>query len=176
MPEPASTASLAPPPLWPAELPDPQAASRQIIGPPRVTASAVLTGPTRLRSRARTAPAEYFFETWFTAEQMEQFEDWYRGIVRDADGEFYARWIGGARIVAFVEPYQYRALGTGYALTGHLIRTRIDTSACDAYLSSVFGAIYLDDGIAADVYEADLTASDQYVDDYDLQFIADHEC
>lgn len=175
MPEPLPRAS-APPSIWPMSLPDAQADSLAVLGPPRAERFDMLVGPTRLRVRARTAPMEFGFTCFLTQAQMEEFETWYRTIARDEDGEFYARWIGGSRVVAFVEPYTYEALGKGYALAGRLIRTRIDYSACDAYISAVFGAIYRDDGIAADVYRADLAASDIYKDDYDLSLIVRNEC
>lgn len=177
MPEPRDTVSTTPPPIWPATLPTPQAESMRVEGPPRVEYSDVLSGPTRARVQARTAPMQWAFSCWFTAEQMEQFEAWYRDVVKDADGEFYARWLGGGRVVAFSAPYSYTALGTHWVLTGTVIRTRIDHTACDAFFDLVFGNIYRDDGIATDVYADDaFTASDSYIDDFDLQLIADNEC
>lgn len=165
-----------PPPLWPETLPDPQADSMAIIGPPRVEYSQMRKGPTRTRVIARTAPMEFMFEIWMTPQQMKEFESWHRTVVRYSDGEFYARWIGGSRVVAFAEPYQYTALGKGYVLQGHVIRTRIDLSACDAFINAVFGNIYRDDGQAADIYRADLAAVDIYKDDYPLKLIAGNEC
>jgi hypothetical protein len=178
MPEPKPLShEVAPiPPLWPDTLPNPQADSIVITGPGRVERSNVLTGPTRLRVKARTASMSYGFTVWLTAAQMQAFEQWYVMVVRDYDGEFYARWIGGSRVVAFIEPYTYRPLGAGYELGGRVIRTRIDERLCDAYVSEIFGAVYIDDGISPDVYEAQLGASDVYVSEWDLGLIVRHEC
>lgn len=177
MPEPREVTSLAPPPLWPETLPAPQADSMQIIGPPRVEYSDTLSGPTRTRVIARTAPMQWLFSCWFTAEQMEAFEAWYRACVEHSDGEFYARWIGGGRVVAFSAPYSYSIRGLYWILSGTVIRTRIDHTLCDAFLDLIFGAIYRDDGSSSDVYADDeFTAADSYVDDFDLQLIADSEC
>lgn len=175
MPEPLPRA-VPPPPMWPATLPNPQASSISITGPSRVQRSNVLSGPTRLRVNARTAPAQYEFSCHFTPEQMEEFEAWYRVVARDADGEFYARWIGGSRVVAFIQPYEYTALGAGYVLHARVVRTRIDPSACDEFLIAVFGALYCADLTAPDIYQADLVATDIYGPDFSLQLIADNEC
>jgi len=178
MPEPRPTVRTTgvPPPLWPDTLPDPQAPSMQVTGPLRTEFSRVLTGPTRGRVVARTAPMSFVFECWLTPAQMEIFEDWYRLVVLEADGEFYARWIGGSRVVAFAEPYAYSRLGINYVLRGRLITTRIDHSACDAYIDAVYGGILRDDGIAADIVRDDGIAADIVRDDFDLAFMADHEC
>lgn len=175
MPEPAADVS-ATPPMWPEALPNPQGDSITVTGPQRVEVFNPLIGPTRLRVRARTAPMEYGFECHLTQQQMQDFETWYCAAARDNDGEFYARWIGGSRIVAFVAPYEYQALGTGYRLAGHLVRTRIDPTACDAFINIVFGAIYRDEGTPPDVYRADLAAADIYADDFDLHLIDVNEC
>jgi len=177
MPEPRATVLAAgPPPLWPDALPNPQDSSMRVIGPPRVEYGEMLKGPVRSRVTARTAPMEFLFAVWMTQEQMQLFEDWYRVVVRDYGGEFYARWIGGSRVVAFFEPYTYRAVGKGYELQGHVIRTRIDLSACDDFINAIFGNIYRDDGVAPDIYQADLAATDIYKDDFSLKLIADNEC
>jgi hypothetical protein len=175
MPEPLPRASV-PPPMWPATLPNPQADSLSVTGPPRVERFDPLAGPTRLRVRARTATMGFGFTCFFTQQQMQDFETWYTSVARDHDGEFYARWVGGSRVVAFIEPYAYRALGRGYVLDGQLVRTRIDPTACDEFISSVFGAIYRDDGLAPDIYKADLSAVDIYADDFDLGLIVRNEC
>lgn len=175
MPEPLPHASSTPP-MWPATLPNPQADSIIVIGPGRAERANVLTGPTRLRVRARTASMQYGFACWFTPAQMQEFETWYRLVARDHDGEFFARWIGGSRVVAFVEPYQYTPLGAGYALVGRVVRTRIDPTACDEFISAVFENLYRDDGVAPDIYRADLAAVDRYVDDFDLRLIVRNEC
>lgn len=175
MPEPAADVS-ATPPRWPDTLPNPQGSSLTVTGPQRVEVFNPLIGPTRLRVRARAAPMEYSFECHFTQQQMQDFETWYCMVARDHDGEFFAPWIGGSRIVAFIAPYEYRALGTGYRLAGHLVRTRIDPSVCDDFLNAVFGAIYRDDGAASDIYRADLSATDVYADTFDLRLIAANEC
>ena len=176
MPEPAATTSSSPPPMWPAGLPDPQTESMQVVGPPRVERCQVLYGPTRARVTARTAPMTLSFTCFLTPAQMEAFEDWYTDIARDNDGEFYARWIGGSRVVAFSAPYTLRALGAGWALSGTVVRTRIDITACDAFIESVFGALYRDDGVAPNLYVANLTAVDRYKSDFDLSLIVDNEC
>ena len=165
-----------PVPLWPSTLPLPQETTVAVAGPTRAQFSDVLTGPTRARLVARTAPPEFFFSVFLTPQQMQIFEGWYLAAVRDSDGEFYARWIGGARVVAFVAPYSYEALGRGYVLTGHVVRTRIDPTVCDEFIGDVFGAIYRDDGVAPDIYRADLAAADIYADSFDLSLIAGNEC
>ena len=176
MPEPAPRVTYKTPAIWPSTLPNPQADSMRIVGPGRVAITNVLGGPTRLRVHARTASMLYSFRCFFTRAQMQAFEDWYRICARDHDGEFYAQWIGGSRIVAFTEPYRYTPLGAGWALDGRVIRTRIDPSICDAYIDEVFGGILWDDGIAIDIVEADLTATDIVEDDYPLSMIERYEC
>ena len=142
----------------------------------RAEAAEVLFGPTRFAVKARTAPMSYAFSVWFTPEQMEIFEGFYRDAVEENDGEFYAHWIGGSRIVAFGEGYEYAPLGVGYVLSGSVIRTRIDFTICDDFIESVFGAIYRADLEAVDLYVADLAAADIYADDFSLSLIADNEC
>lgn len=179
MPEPRALAAPfavpPPPPLWPETLPNPQADSISITGPSRVERSNVMIGPTRLRVHARTAPAQYEFACVFTAQQMQDFETWYTQVARDHDGEFYARWIGGSRVVAFIEPYRYAALGAHWQLNARVIRTRIDLSACDAFLSAAYGACYRDDGTLPDIYIDDGSA-DIYTDDFDLHYMVRNEC
>lgn len=179
MPEPGHISVRTPgipPPLWPPSLPLPQETSVRVTGPARAQFNDVLTGPTRARLVARTAPPEFFFSVFLTPAQMQVFETWYLSAARDHDGEFYARWIGGSRVVAFVSPYSYEALGRGYVLSGHVVRTRIDHTACDAFINLIFGAIYRDDGVSPDIYQADLAAVDIYVDNFDLSLIARNEC
>lgn len=136
----------------------------------------MLFGTTRLVVKARTAPMSWTFTLWLTREQMQTFEEFYRDCIENYDGEFYARWIGGSRVVAFREPYQYAALGSGWSLTCAVVRTRTDGDACDDYLSETFGAIYRAHLAAPDRYEAELTAVDVYVSDWDLATIAANEC
>jgi hypothetical protein len=106
---------------------------------------------------------------------MQTFEEWYASLARDHEGEFYARWIGGGRVVAFIEPYTYHALGAGWAMSGHVIRTRIDHTACDAFLSALCD-IYRDDGIGSDIYIDDGIGSDSYIDDLSLPIMQANEC
>ena len=176
MPEPRPHELAAVPPMWPASLLNPQTDSIIVTGPGRTDPEAVLTGHTRLRVRARTATMQYAFTCWLTQAQMQDFETWYRIVARDFNGEFYAPWIGGSRVVAFVKPYQFTALGAGYALHGRLIRTRIDTRVCDAFISEVFGGILRDDGISSEIVLCDLAALDRYVDDFPLALIVANEC
>lgn len=177
MPEPRSTPlAQGPPPLWPEGLPDPQAASMGANSPARAEHFHVLSGPVRARVVARTAPMTFDFSCWLTQPQMRAFEDWYRIVALDHDGEFYARWVGGSRIVAFLAPYRFEALGAGYVLSGELVRTRIDHTVCDAYIGNVFGRIYRDDGDAVDVYRATLSAVDIYRDQFDVWLVAENEC
>lgn len=176
MPEAVLLSTLDPPPLWPLTLPDPQGDSLTVSSPPRIESHDVLTGPTRLRITARTAPMTFGFECWFTPPQMQAFEQWYRDAAVANDGEFYARWIGGSRVVAFIEPYAYGALGSGYVLRGRVVTTRVDPRACDAYLVLMYGDCYRDDGAAADIYQDDGVSADIYRDDYDLRYMVDHEC
>lgn len=175
MPEPRAVAA-GPVPIWPDTLPDPQADGFTVESPPRVEASEVLFGATRLAVKARTAPMSWTFTAWLTIEQMQTWEAFYRDCIENHNGEFYARWIGGARVIAFREPYEYAPIGAGWALTGTVICTRIDSSACDEFISQTFGAIYRDELGAADTYQADLTAADIYADDFDLAAIAANEC
>ena len=145
-------------------------------GPVRAQLQDVLSGPSRLYVKARTAPAAWSFTVWLTREQMEAFEGWYRTVLAEHEGEFYARWIGGSRVVAFASPYEYRALGRGWSVSATVVRTRIDPSACDAYINAAFGNILRDDGVTADVLLADLTSTNIWRDDYSLELIADNEC
>jgi hypothetical protein len=176
MPEPREVRLATPPPVWPEYLPTPEVEGFTQSGPTRVESAPVLFGPTRLAVKARTAPPSWRFVVFFTAEEMQLFEAWYRDAVENHDGEFYARWIGGSRITAFSQAYQYTPLGRGYALEGTVIRTRIDHSACDEYLGAYFPALYVADLQAVDHYVADLAAVDVYKDDFDLAYIAAHEC
>jgi hypothetical protein len=111
-----------------------------------------------------------------TRAQMQLFETFYRDVVENHEGEFYARWIGRGRVVAFAQAYEYAALGRGWILSGRVIRTRVDFSLCDAHASETFGAIYRADLAAADNYRADITAADNYRNDFDLGLIAANEC
>jgi hypothetical protein len=175
MPEPRATAG-APVPIWPDTLPQPDANALSQRAGERAEPADVLFGPTRLAVKARTAPMSWTFTCAFSRAQMQAFEEFYRDCIENHDGEFYARWIGGSRIVAFGESYNYVPLGSGWRLSGTLVRTRIDETACDEFIESVFGAIYRADLPAPDLYRADLAAADIYADDFDLQMIADHEC
>lgn len=163
-------------PQWPATLPNPQTNEFSVIGPARAEPTETLFGPTRLTIRARTAPMQWGFACIFTREQMETFEGWYRDAVENHDGEFYARWIGASRVVAFNSPYNFTPIGKGWVLRGSLICTRIDDTICDEHLEAIFGAIYQADLGAADRYEADLAAVDIYEDAFDLALIAANEC
>lgn len=163
-------------PLWPDTLPDPQADGFTVESPPRVEVTEILFGTTRLAVKARTAPMVWSFTLWLTRAQMQTFEEFYRGCVETNDGEFYARWIGGSRVVAFREPYQYAALGSGWALNCTVVRTRIDATSCDDFLSAKFGSIYRAELAAVDRYEADLAAPDVYISDWDPAYIAENEC
>ena len=177
MPEPrAVTLASGPPALWPDALPNPQAENFTVTSPPRVEIADVMTGVTRLAVKARTAPLQFDFECIFSRAQMEMFEGFYRDAIENHDGEFYAHWIGGSRVVAFSSNYTLSPLGSGWILTASAIRTRVDTTICDAYLSSIFTAIYRADLTATDRYEADLTSADLYQDDWALALIADNEC
>jgi hypothetical protein len=177
MPEPqVMPLAAGPPPIWPDTLPDPQAEGFAVTSGSRVEVADVLTGITRLAVKARTAPMQFEFQVWFTRAQMETFEGWYRDVIENHDGEFYAHWIGGARVVAFASNYAFEPIGSGWVLNATAIRTRIDHSICDAYLSTLFQNIYRADIAAVDRYEADLTAADVYQDDWSLSLIAANEC
>lgn len=177
MPDPREVRSVSPPPIWPADLPAPQSDSMRIVGPLRAEYCDVLSGPTRVRVHARTAPQTWAFECWFTPAQMERFESWYRDIVAAADGEFYAHWIGGGRVVAFSAPYAYSAVGTLWVLSGTVIRTRIDYSVCDAAAVGAYGNLWRDDGSAtALLIDNNISAVDAYIDDFDLALIKANEC
>ena len=165
-----------PPPLWPDTLPDPQEDGFSVTGPQRAEVADVLAGVTRLAVKARTAPAIYSFQVNLSRAQMQTFEGWYRDVIENHDGEFYARWIGGSRVVAFASNYTLDPLGSGWVLQCSAVRTRIDHTACDAFLSSVFQNVYRADLTAPDIYEADLTSSDLYQDDFALDLIAANEC
>ena len=176
MPEPRATVSASVPPSWPVGVPWPQAGSVTVAGPGRTERNPVLIGATRLRVRARTASMQFGFTCWLTPAQMQAFEDWYRVVARDHDGEFYAPWVGGARVLALLEPYEYSALGKGYALSVRAIRTRIDERICDAFINAVFGGVLRDDGLSSEILQASLGASDIYADDFPLKLIAENEC
>jgi hypothetical protein len=177
MPEPRATPrSLPVAAIWPATLPAPQAGSLSFIAPARVSLADVLSGPTRLYLTARTAPGEWTFAVWLSPTQMYLFEDWYRQLIALTGGEFYARWIGGARLTAFAAPYEYTPIGRSWVLTGRLVRTRTDPSICDVYIEAAFGELLIDDGVSADVVVADLAATDVIADDFDLALIAANEC
>jgi hypothetical protein len=168
--------AAGPVPQWPATLPDPQGEGFTVLSPVRAVPTPTLYGPTRLTIRARTAPMQWTFAVIFTPEQLEVFEGWYRDAVENHDGEFYARWVGAGRVVAFSAPYAFTPIGKGWALHGSVIRTRIDDTICDGHLETIFGAIYQAHLAAVDLYEADLGAVDIYEDAFDLQLIADNEC
>jgi len=177
MPEPqAMPLAAGPPPIWPDTLPEPQAEGFTVKGPPRVEVADVMTGITRLAVKARTAPMAFEFQVYMSQLEMEIFEGWYRDVIENHDGEFYAHWIGGSRVVAFATNYAYAPLGSGWVLSAAAVRTRIDPTICDAYLSTIFQNIYRADLTATDIYEADLTSADRYQDDWDLQLIAANEC
>jgi len=167
MPEPRSSPRTTAPP---------QADGFAINGPPRVQVADVLVGVTRLAIKARTAPMSWDFQVLFTPAEMELFEGWYREVIETADGEFYAHWIGGGRIVALANSYTLTPVGSGWLLGATALRTRIDHTICDDAISEVFTAIYRADLSAEDIYTADLSAEDIYIGDWDLQLIADNEC
>ena len=175
MPEPTPTPGTAVP-MWPDSLPLPDADGFVVTAGLRAEVADRLLGNTRLTVKARTAPPEYAFKATFTRAEMQAFEEWYRDAVENFDGEFYARWIGGSRVVAFAEPYALVPIGDGWILTGRLVRTRIDDTACSEYIETWFGNIYRANLSAPDIYEADLAAPDIYAPDFTLEFIAEHEC
>ena len=95
---------------------------------------------------------------WFSADEAEDFEDWYNQVVALHDGEWYAPWIGDGRVLAFIDEYEMIPLGTGWSLSAVVTQTRIDMTLCDEHISEVFGAVYRDDGVSPDLYIADLAA------------------
>ena len=54
------------------------------------------------------------FVVSLTRAQFEIFEGWYRDVIENYDGEFYAPWIGGDRVVAFDTNYTLTPLGSGW--------------------------------------------------------------
>jgi len=178
MPEPRARPRIAsgPVPIWPSTLPGPVADGFAVSGPMRVEVADVLAGVTRLATKSRTAPASWEFSVNFTPAQFEIWEAFYRDCIENYDGEFYAPWIGGDRVVALVSNYTLVPLGRGCTLQAVAIRTRIDHTACDAILNDVFSNIYRADLAAVDIYTADLTGVDLYQDMFDLDLIADNEC
>lgn len=176
MPEPREVRLASPPPIWPSNVPGPMSDAFEVTSGQRVENVPVLFGPTRIDVRARTAPMSWAVSIYMSAAQMQAFETWYRTVVETAEGEFYARWVGGSRVVAFSEGYEYRPVGAGYLLSAQLVRTRIDHSACDAFLVSIFQNLYVATITHVDRYVADLAAVDRYVSDWSLQMIADNEC
>jgi hypothetical protein len=136
----------------------------------------VLFGVTRLAVKSRTAPMSWEFTVELTQSQMQTWEGFYRDCVENYDGEFYAPWIGGDRVVCLASNYTLAPFGSGWVLAAVAIRTRIDYTACDAITNAVFGNIYRANLAAPDIYEADLAAVDLYLDTFDLQLIADNEC
>ena len=175
MPEPQPINTPAPA-FSPDTLPNPDAPGFQVSAGLRTEIAEVLFGPTRIAIKARTAPMGFSFTVVLTQEQMQIFEEFYRDALENHDGEFYARWIGGSRVVAFSQPYEYSALGAGWVLVGRCVRTRIYEQACDDFIESVFGNIYRADLAAPDIYQADLTAADIYIPDFSAQMIRDNEC
>lgn len=175
MPEPRPSGQGAPA-FWPAILPNPDAPGFQVAAGVRTEVAEVLFGPTRIAVKARTAPMGFSFTMYLTREDMEIFEGFYRDVLENYNGEFYARWIGGSRVVAFSQPYEYSALGEGWTLVGRCVRTRIYEAACDEFIESIFGNIYRADLAAPDIYQADLAAVDIYSADFSLQMIRDNEC
>jgi hypothetical protein len=177
MPDPQAMPRVAgPPAMWPDTLPDPQEDGFICRAGERVEVADVLLGVTRLAVKARTAPMSWDFQVFLTQLEMEIFEGWYRNAIENQDGEFYAHWIGGSRVVAFASNYQLSPLGSGWILQATAIRTRIDNTICDAFLSSIFQNIYRADITHADRYTADLTSADRYVSNWDLHLIAANEC
>jgi hypothetical protein len=161
---------------WPDTLPAPQADSMQYNGAAFVNVIDVLSGPTRTRLARRNAGANYELAIWMTASQTAQFETWYNDVVANHNGEWYAPWIGGGVVLAFVNEYDLAPQGRGWALSGVLVQTRIDATLCDDHLSAIFGGILRDPGNVADAYKADLTSTTIYRDDYPLSLIASEAC
>lgn len=177
MPDPrAMPRADGPPAMWPDTLPSPQVDGFAWGSPMRAELADVLAGTTRLAVKARTAPMALEFRCYFTAAQMQIFEGWYRDAVENHDGEFYAHWIGGSRIVALSSNYTLSPIGSGWALSATAVRTRIDPTICDEFLSTIFENIYRADIDTTDIYQADLAAADIYVGDWELALIADNEC
>lgn len=176
MPEPrASPRVTAPVPIWPDTLPI-NVGGFTVNGPTRVEVADVLSGVTRLAVKSRTAPMTWSFSVNLTPAKFEIFEEFYRDCVETHDGEFYAPWIGGDRIVALVSNYQLSPLGRGWLLQASAVRTRIDHTICDSIINDVFGNIYRANLTGPDIYTADLAAVDIYKDDFALSLIADNEC
>lgn len=178
MPEPRALPRTigVPPPIWPDTLPAPNGEGFTVNGPTRVEIADVLVGVTRLAIKSRTAPMTWEFTVDLTPDQFDIWEGFYRDAIENHDGEFYAPWIGGDRVVALAANYTVVPLGRGCTLQAIAVRTRIDHAACDDLLNDVFTNVYRADLAAPDIYEADLTGVDLYQDMFDLQLIADNEC
>ena len=162
---------------WPDTLPLPQADTIQIGGPTYIRIVDVLTGPTRSRLDHRNATGTWEFTVWLTANEAALFEDWYNLVVALHDGEWYAPWIGHAAVVAFADEYEERPLGTGWRVSGMVVQTRTDQSICDEHINLIFGGLIRDEmPFPADVFEADLTSTNIYQDDYPLSLIAAEPC
>src|SRR5262245_27554141 len=163
-------------PQWPADVPFPQTTSLVMSGAPGPEVKGTLSGPSRLYLAARPAPPSWQFMIALSREEFEAFETWYEFTLGPAGGEFYAPWIGGERVVAFTEAYQYSALGRGWALSGNVAQTRIDPNICNDMINTYFGALLIDDGVSPDIVLDDGVSTNIIADDYPLTLIAAHEC
>ena len=150
--------------IWPNVLPYPQVESQTVEPPAYADLIDVLSGPTRARLARRNAAPSFEFQLFFSADQAEYFESWYQGVA-EAGGEMYLPWIGGARVVVFVDEYQLTPQGLGWALQGLVTQTRIDPTICDAHIGAEFGLLrdsawtlpdnVIDDGAAAAIIADD---------------------
>jgi hypothetical protein len=161
---------------WPETLPYAQADSMGYGGPSYAEIIDVLNGPTRTRLVSRHATPTFEFEAWFSAEEAEEFEAWYNIVVAYHDGNWYAPWIGGARVLAFADEYQIVPLGTGWRVSGLLVQTGIDESLCDEHAIEVYGGALRDELFAVDTVHDELGAGPAYRDDYDPELILWEEC
>jgi hypothetical protein len=154
--------------LWPATLPLPQVQSQVVDGASRTDAIDLLTGPTRVRLARRHAGETFEFELWLSGDECVAFEHWYAAAVV-AGGEIVLPWVGGGRVLAFVDEYQLKPQGLGWILNGAAVELRTDQTLCDTELNAMGYNVLRDPGPpTVDVIQDDGAAADAWQDNYDI--------
>jgi hypothetical protein len=161
---------------WPDTLPKSQMPSEAYQDAATFDELDVLHGPSRRRRRKRVGRAAWSFQVWVTAAQAQAFDAWYTTIVRNYGGRFVIPWMARSRIVAFAEPYELAALGTGWRLTGTVVRVGVDAARCEAHINAVFGNILRDPLDTTEIFLTDLASANIWRDDFALEVIAAEVC
>jgi hypothetical protein len=161
---------------WPDTLPKSQMPTESYQDSATFDEIDVLQGPSRRRRRKRIGRSAWTFEVWFTAAQAQAFDAWYTTIVQNYGGRFVIPWMSRSRIVAFADPYELRALGTGWRLAGTVVAVGSDPARCEAHINAVFGNILRDPLNTADIFQTDLGSSNFWIDDFPLDLIATEVC